>query len=104
MNTTIAFLKELFPPSSHERILLVGGSVRDHLLGREGTDIDLAACLDEAELVACGFRRVEPRSTAGIWFRHDQAFGSIEVTLLADLGDALAQTLFGAILPSTPWP
>ncbi len=94
MNTTIAFLKELFPPSSHERrILLVGGSVRDHLLCREGTDIDLAVCLDEAELVACGFRRVEPRSTTPIWFRHDQAFGSIEVTLLADLVDALSVDL-----------
>ena len=90
MNTIIAFLKELFPPSCHERILLVGGSVRDHLLARKGTDIDLAACLDETELVARGFRRVEPRSTTGIWFRHDQAFGPIEVTLLADLGDALS--------------
>jgi len=93
MNTTIAFLKKLFPPSCHERILLVGGSVRDHQLGREGADIDLAACLDKAELVACGFRRVEPISTAPIWFRHDRVFGSIEVTLLADLGDALAQDL-----------
>lgn len=93
MNTTIAFLKELFPPSSHERILLVGGSVRDHQLGREGTDIDLAACLDEAELVARGFRRVVPQSTPPIWFRHVQALGSIEVTLLADLGDTLAQNL-----------
>ena len=112
MNTTIAFLKELFPSSCHERILLVGGSVRDHLLGREGSDIDLATCLDEAELVACGFRRVEPRSTTGIWFRHDQAFGSIEATLLADLEEALsvdlarrdftvnaiAMTLYGGII------
>lgn len=89
MNAAIAFLKELFPLSCHERICLVGGSVRDHLLAREGTDIDLAACLDEAELVAHGFRRVEPRSTTAIWFRHDRAFGSIEVTLVADLGDAL---------------
>jgi tRNA nucleotidyltransferase (CCA-adding enzyme) len=94
MNTTIAFLKELFPVPSHERILLVGGSVRDHLLGRGGSDIDLAACMDEAELVACGFRRVEPKSTTPIWFRHDRVFGSIEVTLLSDLADALARDLY----------
>jgi tRNA nucleotidyltransferase (CCA-adding enzyme) len=90
---TIAFLKELFPPSNHERILLVGGSVRDHLLERQGTDIDLATCLGEVELLACGFRRVVPQSTVPIWFRHVPAFGSIEVTLLADLGNALAQDL-----------
>jgi tRNA nucleotidyltransferase (CCA-adding enzyme) len=93
MNMTIAFLKELFPVPSHEHILLVGGSVRDHLMGREGSDIDLAACLDEAELVACGFRRVDPKSTTPIWFRHDHAFGSIEVTLLTDLADALTRDL-----------
>jgi len=93
VNATIALLKELFPPSSHGRILLVGGSVRDHLLGREGTDIDLAACLDEAEPVACGFRRVAPRSTTPIWFRHVQGFGPVELTLLDNLGDALAQDL-----------
>jgi tRNA nucleotidyltransferase (CCA-adding enzyme) len=93
MNTIIAFLKELFPSSSHERILLVGGSVRDRLLGREGSDIDLVACMDEAELAACGFRRVAPKSTTPIWFRHDHTFGSIEVTLLADLTDALTEDL-----------
>jgi tRNA nucleotidyltransferase (CCA-adding enzyme) len=93
MNTIIAFLEKLFPLPTHEHILLVGGSVRDHLLGREGSDIDLVADMDEAELVACGFRRVEPKSTTPIWFRHDHAFGSIEVTLLADLADALTGDL-----------
>jgi len=93
MNTTIAFLKELFPPSDHGRVLLVGGSVRDHLLGRDGSDIDLVTDLDGAELAACGFCRVAPRSTTPIWFRHDRRRGSIEVTLLSDLGDALAADL-----------
>ncbi|WP_223922265.1 HD domain-containing protein [Geobacter sp. AOG2] len=93
MDTTVAFLKELFPTSCHGRILLVGGCVRDHLLGREQSDIDLVTCLDEAELRACGFRRVDPRSTTTIWFRHDRAFGSIEVTQLPDVDAALATDL-----------
>jgi len=93
MNTTITFLKELFPPSCHGHILLVGGGVRDHLMGRRGSDIDLVTDMDEAALLACGFRRVDPRSATTIWFRHDQAFGSIEVTQLPDMGEALAKDL-----------
>ncbi|KAB0669746.1 HD domain-containing protein [Oryzomonas sagensis] len=93
MNTTIAFLKELFPPSCHGRILLVGGCVRDHLLGRASSDIDLAVSLDAPQLAACGFRKLEPRSIAPIWFRHDQTFGSIEITQLPDLDTALAEDL-----------
>ncbi|KAA0895103.1 HD domain-containing protein [Oryzomonas rubra] len=93
MNTTIAILKELFPAASHGRILLVGGSVRDHLLGRASSDIDLAVSLDATELTACGFRKLEPRSIGPIWFRHDQTFGSIEATQLPDLRTALAEDL-----------
>ncbi|KAB0666726.1 HD domain-containing protein [Oryzomonas japonica] len=93
MNTTIAILKELFPAASHGRILLVGGSVRDHLLGRAGSDIDLVVSLDAAQLAACGFRKLEPRSIAPIWFRYNQTFGSIEVTQLPDLDTALAEDL-----------
>lgn len=93
MNAAIAFLKGLFPSSCHGHILLVGGSVRDHLLGRERSDLDLIACLDEAKLRAYGFRRVDPKSTVPIWFRHGHRFGSMEVTLLPNLEDALSVDL-----------
>ena len=93
MNTSIATLKGLFPTARHRCILLVGGSVRDHLLGQEASDVDLVVSLDETELSACGFRRLEPRSIAPIWFSHNQAFGSIEVTQLPDLDTALVKDL-----------
>jgi tRNA nucleotidyltransferase (CCA-adding enzyme) len=81
---TTALLRNLFPPVYHQRIYLVGGSVRDCLLGRESRDIDLAADLTEAELLSCGFRLVAGKSTSPIWFRHDAAFGTIELTPLPD--------------------
>jgi tRNA nucleotidyltransferase (CCA-adding enzyme) len=84
MKDTITTLKNLFPQVCHARIFLVGGSVRDSLLGREHKDIDLAAALTEAELVSCGFRLVAGRSTKPIWFRSDAAFGIIELTPLPD--------------------
>src|SRR6185369_14583836 len=84
MNTITTFLQNLFPVSCHERIFLVGGCVRDLLLGQESEDIDLLAALSGDELTSLGFRLVEGKSTAPIWFRHDKAFGKIEVTPLAD--------------------
>lgn len=83
-NAGIVLLRNLFPPACHGRIFLVGGSVRDCLLGRENKDIDLAASLTEAELASCGFRLVTGKSTAPIWFRHDPAFGVIELSPLTD--------------------
>lgn len=83
MNDTIARLRELFPSACHDRIHLVGGWVRDHLLGRSSSDIDLAAVLDEKLLRARGFRPVQGKSTVPIWFRHDPTWGVMELTLLA---------------------
>jgi tRNA nucleotidyltransferase (CCA-adding enzyme) len=111
MTAIIQFLKGLFPPSCHERVFLVGGSVRDRLLGREAVDIDLAAALSPEEYEALGFRLVTGKSTAPIRFRHDRRFGTIEVTPLTDkasltddLGrrdftvNALAMTLDGELI------
>jgi tRNA nucleotidyltransferase (CCA-adding enzyme) len=80
--TTIA---NLFPATLHPRIFLVGGVVRDILLGREHSDIDLAAALSGEEFAACGFRMVAGKTTAPIWFRHDSALGTIEVVPLEDV-------------------
>jgi len=74
----IPILKSLFPPSRHDRVYLVGGTVRDMLLRRESQDIDLVTALPRDELCALGFRQVEPTSGATIFFKHHPEFGKIE--------------------------
>ncbi len=89
---TLPFLKSLFPPSCHDRVYLVGGTVRGMLLGRESQDIDLVADLPPDELCALGFRLVEPTSGAAIYFKYHPEFGKIEVTRI-DSRDALNENL-----------
>lgn len=111
MKTIITFLQNLFPESCRGRVFLVGGSVRDALLQRESRDIDLAAALTAEELAPLGFRLVEGKSTAPIWFGYDKAFGKIELTqlpvisgLAEDLArrdftiNAMAMTLGGEVI------
>lgn len=92
MTTILPFLKNLFPPHLHDRVLLVGGTVRDMLLGGEGQDIDLVTALSPAELAALGFRPVEATSGAAIHFKHHPEFGKIEATRI-DSMDALEDDL-----------
>jgi len=80
-------LKEIFPLATHQRIFLVGGVVRDFLLGQVHLDIDLAAALTKEEFEASGFRLVIGKSTSPIWFRHDTGFGTIEATPLTHVAD-----------------
>lgn len=111
MKTIIDLLKGIFPEDAHQRIFLVGGAVRDILLGKEHTDIDLAAALTAVEFAALGFRLVDGRSTAPIWHRHIEGLGTIEATPLADAAEladdlrkrdftinALAMTLAGDVI------
>ena len=111
MKNIIERLKGIFPEAAHPRIFLVGGAVRDLLLGQESTDIDLAASLTTEEFAAFGFHLVEGRSTAAIWHRHVAGFGTIEVTPLPDVAgladdlrrrdftvNAMAMTLDGSII------
>ena len=91
------FVKGIIPRDSLQAIFLVGGVVRDLLLGKAVCDIDLLAALPESKLTAVGFRLVEGKSTAPIMFRHDPEFGKIEVTLipgLASLPEDLANRDF----------
>jgi tRNA nucleotidyltransferase (CCA-adding enzyme) len=76
-------LRQLFPGHSGDRIMLVGGTVRDAMLGRPPQDIDLLTTLPEKTLLKCGFRQVIAKSTQPIWFRVDHQLGPIEVTALA---------------------
>ena len=87
MTTLLPFLKNLFPPSCHDRVLLVGGTVRDMLLGREGADIDLVTALSHHELRSLGFRTVEATSGTTIYFKHHPEFGTIEATRIGSMAD-----------------
>jgi tRNA nucleotidyltransferase (CCA-adding enzyme) len=89
MKNIIEDLKGFFPEVTHQRVFLVGGAVRDLLLGREHTDIDLAAALTTEEFLDLGFRKVEGRSTAAIWHRYLAGFGTVEVTPLGDTADLI---------------
>lgn len=84
MQSIIGFLKGIFPDRCHGCVFLVGGLVRDFLLGKSSKDIDLAAALRADDLVSLGFRLVEGKSTAPIYFKYHDEFGKIEVTLLSD--------------------
>lgn len=92
MTSILPFLRSLFPPHLHDRVLLVGGTVRDMLLGWEGQDIDLVTALSPAELAALGFRPVEATSGAAIHFKHHPEFGKIEATRIVSM-DALEDDL-----------
>jgi len=92
MDHIIAKLKNLFPEPLHNRIFLVGGMVRDILLGVECQDIDLAAAIPPQELSALGFRLVESKSTPNIYFWFSLDLGKVEVTWLPST-DALLEDL-----------
>jgi len=92
MNDIIARLKSLFPEPLHDRIFLVGGMVRDILLGVQCQDIDLAAALPPQELARLGFRLVESKSTPNIYFRFSGELGKVELTWLPST-DALPDDL-----------
>ena len=66
MREIITFLHNLFPVKLHNRIVLVGGTVRDMLHAKESQDIDIVAALSHDELMALGFRLVEATSSAPI--------------------------------------
>jgi tRNA nucleotidyltransferase (CCA-adding enzyme) len=80
----LALLRPLFPPELHERIFLVGGAVRDLLLGKESVDLDLVVALPEQELTSRRFRKVEPKDAPPILLYHSAALGKVEATCIAN--------------------
>lgn len=92
MTGIIDNLKRFFPERLHASIFMVGGMVRDILLGVDCQDVDLAASVSIMELESLGFRLVESKSTPNIYFRFHKPFGKIEVTWLPSL-DALPEDL-----------
>lgn len=87
MDRIIAKLKALFPERLHGRLLLVGGMVRDVLLGVDCQDVDLVTVASPAELTSLGFRLVESKSTPNIYFLYHQELGKVEVTRLSSLDE-----------------
>lgn len=92
MDRLIAGLKRFFPEHLHPSIFMVGGMVRDVILGVDCQDVDLVAATPVSELTALGFRLVESKSTPNIYFRFKEPFGKIEITWLPSL-DALPEDL-----------
>jgi tRNA nucleotidyltransferase (CCA-adding enzyme) len=69
----LRYLRSLFPEPCHDHVTLVGGSVRNFLLGKASEDIDLVAALPDDIMQQCRFHLVEGKTTAPIWFRFDAA-------------------------------
>lgn len=80
----IASIRLLFPEVLHNRLFLVGGSVRDQLIGQPIQDVDLVTDLSAEQLEGLSFRRVQGKTTDPIYFKSHPTFGKIEITLLAD--------------------
>ena len=80
----IASIRLLFPEGLHSRLFLVGGSVRDQLIGQPIHDVDMVTDLSAVQLEGLSFRRVHGKTTDPIYFKSHPTFGKIEITLLAD--------------------
>lgn len=86
-------LKQLFNlTSADEKLWLVGGSVRNVILGKEIMDLDLVTTLTAKELESLGFRSVHGVSTGPIWFKNTRELGNIEITVV-ETKEALATDL-----------
>ncbi len=84
MNELLSPFQRIFPYDCHERTFLVGGTIRDYLLQRQGQDYDLIAAVPYELLKSCGFHLVTGKTTAPIWFRFVDPLGKVEVVQLDD--------------------
>ncbi len=82
VNDVIAVLKELFSEELHHRLFLVGGTIRDHVMGKPGSDVDLVTDLSAQHLELLGFHHVHGKSTDPIFFKSHPQFGKLEITIL----------------------
>lgn len=83
METLLKSLRRLFPPSLHGAVLLVGGTVRDHLLGLDRGDVDLLVTASPEDLIPLGFREVTPKSATRIFFLCREPLGKVEAVIPA---------------------
>ena len=80
----LATIRQIFPSEMHTQLWLVGGTVRDLLLGTPVQDADLICAGKSEVLVSRGFHKVTGKTTAPLWFRRHPQVGKIEVTMLAE--------------------
>lgn len=92
LRSKLHFLKKLLPLNGDQRVWLVGGSVRDAILGKDIKDLDLVATVPGKELEKHGFRLVKGVTTAPIWFRNFKEIGNVEITAVESL-DLLLEDL-----------
>ena len=85
MSSLLKPFQQLFPQQYHDRIFLVGGTVRDFLQQQPACDYDLIAVLPEELLPLLGFRLVAGKTTGPIWSQHDAQLGKLELIRLDDL-------------------
>lgn len=89
MHTLFSLLEPIFPPHLLNRVLLVGGCVRDWLTGKEPKDLDLAGFLTSGELQGLGFRPLTPVSSHPVHFLHRDGLGIVEFTPLTGEAELL---------------
>jgi len=78
----IATIRGLFPNDLHNRLYLVGGSVRDHVMGHPVCDVDLVTDVPGEQLVELHFQHVQGKSAPPIYFKSNSRFGKLDVTVL----------------------
>ena len=87
MNSLLNIPVQIFSAAYSDHVFLVGGYVRDLLLGRQNQDIDMVVALSHGELSNLGFRLVEASSSVNVYCRHHPEFGKIEVTRIDSVAD-----------------
>ncbi len=92
MNGIPGALRKLFPHESAACFWLVGGAVRDQLLGVACHDFDVVAVVTAQALTAAGFREVVARSGQTVWLRSVPELGQVEITRIPS-SDALYDEL-----------
>ena len=93
MKDRLSCLQSLFTLNDQEQLYLVGGCVRDHLLGVMPHDLDLIVTLPEETLKQAGFQLVQSKTTIPVWFLYQPGVGIIELTVL-EKGTSLTDDLY----------
>jgi tRNA nucleotidyltransferase (CCA-adding enzyme) len=80
MELILKELKESFPEEK-DNMFVVGGCVRDHLLGVESKDIDVLARVKPEYLLNKGAKYIDPSSSFPVFLYRHPVLGQIEIAL-----------------------
>lgn len=78
MKDILQTLRDILPPTCHDKVFIVGGLVRDHLLGplTGKPDIDLVARLPKDDILRLGTTLVRSKSAAPVFILKHERFGT----------------------------